>query len=507
MKVIIRTDASVAIGSGHLMRCLTLADELRKRGAEISFICREHPSNLNDLLEAKGYAVLRLDKPAVEYAMRSGDLAHAAWLGVPWEQDAADTLAVLGEDQPDWLIVDHYAIDRRWEEQLRSHVGNIMVIDDLADRPHDCDMLLDQNLYREMEKRYDGLIPQTCQQLFGPRYALLRSEFAAARKGLRQRDGKVRRVLVFFGGVDPTNETEKALRALASITDRDFVVDVVVGGGNPRKAQIQAICKSHGRFVFHCQIDTMAELMAEADLAIGAGGTATWERCAVGLPALVVAVAENQFELSVCGAEAGLFFYLGRADAVDSGHIHDALRTFYFASAALRCISARALAMVDARGVQRVGGMLVPPLITVRVAQEEDCDSLYEWRNADETRRYIFDSASIPLETHRAWFRKTLVNPDRILLIGEIDGSPVGVVRYDCDGEEALISVYLVPGGQGQGVGTELIRCGSRWLREHRAEIKRINAEIKRENVASLRAFEQAGYTEHHLTYQEVIQQ
>lgn len=507
MKVFFRTDASVTIGSGHLMRCLTLADELRKRGAEISFICREHPSSLNDLLEAKGYPVLRLDEPTQAYAVRPGDVAHAAWLGVTWEHDAADTIAALREVKPDWLIVDHYAIDRRWEEEVRPHVGKMMVVDDLADRSHDCDLLLDQNLYQGMEKRYDGLVPETCQQLVGPKYALLRPEFTEARKGLRQRDGHVRRVLVFFGGVDPTNETEKALLALTGITDRKFRVDVVVGGGNPRKEQIKAICEAHGGFAFHCQIDNMAELMAAADLAIGAGGTATWERCAVGLPALVVAVAENQRELAVCGAEAGLFFYLGTADSVDISRMHDVLRTLCSSPAALRCISIQTLSMVDARGVQRVGGMLTPPRITVRLVQEQDCDSLYEWRNAEETRRYIFDSASIPLETHRAWFRKTLVNPDRILLIGEIDGRPVGVVRYDCDGEEALISVYLVPGGQGQGVGTELIRCGSRWLKEHRSTIKRINAEIMRKNIASLRAFEQAGYQEHHVTYQEVLQQ
>lgn len=507
MKIVFRTDASVTIGSGHVMRCLTLADELRKRGADISFISREHPANLNDLLESKGYHVLRLDKPVQKFAARSDDLAHAAWLGVPWEQDAADTAAALGEGQPDWLIVDHYAIDYRWEERLRSRVAKIMVIDDLADRPHNCDLLLDQNLYRGMETRYDGLVPRTCQKLLGPRHALLRPEFAEARKGLLHRDGLVTRVLVFFGGMDPTNETEKALHALMGITDREFVVDVIVGGGNLRKAQIQAICEAHEGFSFHCQIDNMAELMSAADLAIGAGGTATWERCALGLPALVVAVAENQFELATCGAEAGLFFYLGTADSVDSSRMQDVLRTFCSSPAALRCMSAQALAMVDARGAQRVGGMFVPPRITVRPAQEEDCDFLYDWRNAEETRRYIFDSASIPLETHRAWFRKSLLNPARILLIGEIDGRPVGVLRYDCAGEEALISVYLVPGGKGQGVGTELIRCGSRWVREHRPEIKRINAEIMRENVASLRAFEQAGYNEHHVTFQEVLEQ
>ena len=202
----------------------------------------------------------------------SKDLAHAAWLGVPWQQDATETLAALGETQPAWLIVDHYALDLRWESILRPRVGKIMVIDDLADRPHDCELLLDQNLYQDMETRYDPLVPATCAKLLGPKYALLRPEFAQARKNLRQRDGQVMRILVFFGGVDPTNETAKAIHALASIADRQFAVDVVVGSGNPHKQQIENLCAEHEGFHYHCQVDNMAELMAAADLAIGAGG-------------------------------------------------------------------------------------------------------------------------------------------------------------------------------------------------------------------------------------------
>ena len=145
---------------------------------------------------------------------------------------------------------------------LRPYVGKIMVIDDLADRSHDCDLLLDQNLYQKLETRYDNLVSDSCQKLLGPRYALLRPEFVVARKNPRQRNGQVRRVLIFFGRRYQTNETEKALRALAGISDRQFEVDVVVGGGNLRKRQIQNFCDSYEGMYFHCQVDNMAELMA-----------------------------------------------------------------------------------------------------------------------------------------------------------------------------------------------------------------------------------------------------
>jgi UDP-2,4-diacetamido-2,4,6-trideoxy-beta-L-altropyranose hydrolase len=496
MKIVIRTDSSLQMGSGHVMRCLTLADELRQR---------EHHGNMIGMIEGKGYPVVRLPQQEAEYAANPDDVAHAAWLGVSWYQGAFDTIAAIGETKPGWLIVDHYAIDRRWEQMLRPHVGKVMVIDDLADRHHDCDLLLDQNLYEGMETRYDNLVPKSCQKLLGPKYALLRPEFAAARKNLRRRDGVVKRILVFFGGVDSTNETEKALHALQSISGRPFEVDVVVGGGNFNKERIQNFCAAYDNFHYYCQVDNMAELIAAADMAIGAGGATTWERCSLGLPSIVTVLAVNQKILAETGAKHGLFYYLGESATVTADNIADAIKVFSSSPLNLETYSTNGLATVDGKGTQRLAGMLSPPQIFIRRADIDDCDSICEWRNAEETRRYIFDDKLIPLETHRVWFHSTLKNPDRILLIGEIDNEPVGVLRYDFSGNEALISVYLVPGGQGRGVGSELIRSGSRWLKENYPNIQIINAEIFKENVASLRAFESAGYKEHHAIFKEAL--
>lgn len=505
MTIVFRTDSSLAIGSGHVMRCLTLADELRNRGVDVEFVCREHFGHLIGFIEGKGFPVRRMQLSEAEYFAKPEDAPNEIMLGVSLTQDAADTITALKEKQPDWLIIDHYALDRRWEEMLRPHVGKIMVIDDLADRPHDCDLLLDQNLYQGMEARYDNRVPVTCIKLLGPKYALLRPEFAAARKSLRKRDGQVRRILVFFGGVDRTNETEMTLHVLSEVTDRKFAVDVIVGGGNPYKEKIKGFCTARDYFHYHCQVDNMAELMAEADLAIGAGGSTTWERCAVGVPSIIIALADNQKELSATAALSGLLYYLGEARSVSSENLLNALKFAFSFPETQLYYSANCLTTVDAKGTNRIVNLLCPPQIIIRPADLDDCDDIYEWRNAEETRRYIFDAEPIPLETHRLWYRRTLDNPNRILLIGEIDSKPVGVLRYDFSGEEALISVYLVPGGQGQGVGSELIRRGSCWLREKHPEIKIVNAEIFPENVASLRAFESAGYKQHHMIFKEVL--
>ncbi|MDD2855498.1 MAG: UDP-2,4-diacetamido-2,4,6-trideoxy-beta-L-altropyranose hydrolase [Desulfuromonadaceae bacterium] len=326
MNILFRTDSSLQIGSGHVMRCLTLADELRQHGGDIMFVCRQHPGNMIGLIEGKGYQVVRLAQAETEYAVEPEDLAHAAWLGVAWQQDASDTITAVGDTKPEWLIVDHYALDRRWEEMLRPNVGKIMVIDDLADRPHDCDLLLDQNLYEGMETRYDNLVPKSCHKLLGPKNALLRPEFAAARKNLRKRDGQVKRVLVFLGGVDPTNETEKALQALAGINDRQFDVDVVVGGGNLHKEQINKICLENDGFHYHCQVDNMAELMAAADLAIGAGGATTWERCSLGLPSISVVIADNQYETTKAVEAAGATIHLGYSNKLKVEDLEKAIK-------------------------------------------------------------------------------------------------------------------------------------------------------------------------------------
>jgi len=505
MKIAFRVDASLQMGSGHVVRCLTLAEGLRERGAQILFVCRELEGHLVALIRQKGFDVASLAAPN----SKQGDLrwnAHAPWLAVPWIQDAEDTVVALRNfGQVDWLVVDHYALDSNWEKQLRNVAANIMVIDDLADRCHDCDLLLDQNLYEHMAKRYSGLLPEGCEQLLGPRFALLRPEFADSRRLLRERDGSVRKILIFYGGVDASNETGKALEAIRQLKQGDVHVDVIVGQSNPQRVNIEKTCAHMANVTFHCQVSHMAKLMAEADLALGSGGTVTWERCSLGLPAVVTTVAVNQVELTAVCAEEGLLFWIGRAAETTFSDIQKTLELFFRAPHFLKAIGCRGLEYVDGRGVQRVVGRMSPPVVRLRKATMADCDSLHQWRNTEETRRYIFDTAPIPLEEHRNWFMGSLENHNRVLLIGEINEKPVGVLRYDISGSNALISIYLIPGTQGQGIGTQLIRAGSRWLKENIHHVRIIKAEVMSSNVASIKAFINAGYKQHHMNFEEVL--
>lgn len=314
------------IGSGHLMRCLTLAQRYRRDGHKVIFICRNLAGNMAAVIEKDDFELYML--PAVQ--QQDNLSGYANWLSVTQEQDAADTLAVMqGLGQVDRLIVDSYAIDITWERLLRPHAGDIFVIDDLANRCHDCDILLDQNFYLEKEFRYQGLVPKHCQLLLGPKYALLRDEFYHVREAMRTRDGQVHNILVFYGGVDATDETTKAIKSLLSLQETGELaavqVAVVVGVGNNRKDNIAELCHRAG-FSFLCQVSNMAELMAEADLMLGAGGSTTWERCYLQVPAIVTAVADNQFQVCEDCDAAGLIYYLGHWEEVSQEDICQAIR-------------------------------------------------------------------------------------------------------------------------------------------------------------------------------------
>ena len=305
MNYYIRVDASFAIGTGHVMRCLTLAQQLVKRGGCITFVFRELPASLESLISQNGFALLRLD-------------AH-----IPLDLEAHMLTTRLRKMRviPDWLIIDNYQIDAVWEKVVRPYVRNIMVIDDLANRTHDCDVLLDQNYYCDLDERYEKLVPRECIKLLGPHFFLYRQEFLTLKGRYIPHKESFRRVFIFFGGSDPTNETSKTINALSDIASRGIYADVVVGDSNPEKEIIRDLCWQTKGFSFHCQVTNIADIMVRADLAVGAGGTATWERCYIGLPTIAIAVAYNQEKVINDLAARNVLASLGKHEKVSKEQI------------------------------------------------------------------------------------------------------------------------------------------------------------------------------------------
>lgn len=304
-RVLIRTDASLEIGSGHVMRCLSLADALRVNGVHCQFMCREHPGNLIALIRARGFAVQALPTGA---AGGDGSTAHAAWLGASVREDIKACLPILRNWLPDWLLVDHYALEATWEAAIRPYCQRLLVIDDLADRRHVCDLLLDQNLGRRAGD-YFGLVPPSCRLLIGSEFALLRTEFATWREESlrRRRSASLQRLLITLGGGDKDNWTRAVLQSLKhSSLPQNCVIDVVLGTQSP---WLEDVCANARELPWTVMVekgvDDMARRMALADLAIGAAGGSSWERCCLGVPTLLLVIAANQYPAASALQEAG----------------------------------------------------------------------------------------------------------------------------------------------------------------------------------------------------------
>lgn len=324
--ILIRVDASLSIGSGHVMRCRTLARELRRRWALVTFLCRRQRGDLISLLEQE-FPVLALPEllfpsrqPPQAEPLQNREL-YGTWLGCSQEQDAADCLQALrqaGILSASWLVVDHYGLDASWETQLLAGLDGeaaprLLVIDDLADRPHQADLLLDQNfLGAETELRYAGLVPERCRQLLGPHYALLGLEYAQLHPLLPPRK-ELRRALVFFGGVDSANLTGRALEALLAPELAHLAVDVVLGLQSPHRQAVMELVTRRPCTTLHDPLPSLAGLIARGDLALGAAGATTWERASLGLPSLLVVEDDNQLTVAETAEASGSALRLDRS--------------------------------------------------------------------------------------------------------------------------------------------------------------------------------------------------
>jgi UDP-2,4-diacetamido-2,4,6-trideoxy-beta-L-altropyranose hydrolase len=383
MKFVFRVDASSTIGTGHVMRCLALAQGVEYAGAKAIFVCRELHGHLCDEIAARGIAVLRLPENTVGAAPDDcNGPPHAAWLSTSWQNDAAQTRAILEPFAPvDWLVVDHYALDARWEATLRPSAKQLMAIDDLFDRPHDVDLLLNQNILPGGSASYAGLLPSACRLLLGPCYALLQSRYEELRSRIPPRRGKIGRVLVYFGGVDTANLTGRSLKALLAAGCGDLDIDVVLPVASPHTDSVRALADRLPGAHVHEALPSLAELMASADLAIGAGGTTSWERLCLGLPALVVTLSDNQLMIASALQANKLAQWLGHHDEVTVERLADALRPLLQEGVAPHW-SARCRATVDGAGVKRVAALLAlgpRTRLTARLATVDDEVLMGDW--------------------------------------------------------------------------------------------------------------------------------
>jgi UDP-2,4-diacetamido-2,4,6-trideoxy-beta-L-altropyranose hydrolase len=356
-KIFFRVDASTEIGSGHVMRCLTLASLLVKKGIDCEFICREHDGNLIEYISVKGFRVSNLKASTM---VLNGELNYSSWLGDSEENDAYQCIKILKSYRVSWVVVDHYGIGQTWERLVKSYCHKLLSIDDLADKVHYCDALLDQT-YGRTNNDYVRLVPSECDIFTGSGYALLRSEFFLLRsESLSRRfNGHIKNIMINLGGVDKNNLTLLILDILGKMDDLDNIVFfVVLGPTAPNIGSVRLTCLNHRYDVrFLVAVENMAELMASCDLAIGAAGATTWERCCLGLPTILVTLADNQKYIADNLSKKNIVLAISSSDCLRSTlplHIQKCIYDREF----LANMTRSSIDLVDGKGAEKIAHFL-----------------------------------------------------------------------------------------------------------------------------------------------------
>jgi UDP-2,4-diacetamido-2,4,6-trideoxy-beta-L-altropyranose hydrolase len=471
---VFRADASPQIGSGHVRRCLALAATLDAEGWRCTFATRRETLATVSELGSAGVAVHEIDL-----------------------FDDGDRLAAQVPHGADLLIVDHYGLDARFESRCRGWARRIMVIDDLADRRHDADVLLDSTLDRAAEA-YAPHVPQDCRLLLGTAYAPLRPRFAELRfSNASTRNGTVSRLVVSFGATDPHNTTATVIEGIAG-SGLAVRTDVLIGGAASHLDQLRERCCLLGpSFRLHVDHDDPAVVLAEADLAIGAAGTSAWERCCLGLPALLVTIVDNQRDNAAALTRSGAVRSLGDAAALTPATVAAALREMHADPAGLRTMGLAAARLCDGLGARRTVLELDPPLardgrpVRLRPAQRSDGEIMLAWQSQPEARRFSRDPRAPQRDPHFAWLERKLADPHCLFNIVEHGGRPAGILRLDWHADDGSFQVSILIDTQYQRLGLAAAALGlARRLVPHSP----LWAEVLPGNDASTALFRQAGY-------------
>ena len=492
MNVVFRVDASNQIGSGHVMRCLTLAELLRESGSKVSFITRSYVGNLDNLIESKGFKIDSL--PGIHKFSVKKLTGYEKWLGVPQTIDAEETVKKLGNVNPDLLIIDHYSLDIEWESILRFQVKSILVIDDMANRKHDCDWLLDQNYSTDIN-RYDSMVSPDTVKILGPKYSLLRKEFLSYRKKINLKLS-IKRVFIFFGGIDPYNLTLLSLKSLQHPKLKHLELNVVIGANNLHAKEVELFVATLDNAVLHVQVENIAELMADSDIAIGAGGSTTMERFAIGLPSIVITFGKDQ-QLSTKELNNDKYTtWLGSVAQVDEDKLTKAIINLIKNPSQLYDKKIMAQKLVDGNGTKRVLDLIKYGFsdnkLVSRLATIEDAKLYWEWVNDIEVRKNAFNESFIEWNEHQKWFEESLYSSSLILLVIESDSMPIGQVRFNKEGRYFKIDYSLAKQFRGKSLAIPMLNAAIDYLKTIQSFI--LIAEVKNSNIASLKVFEKMGF-------------
>ncbi|PYV95646.1 MAG: UDP-2,4-diacetamido-2,4,6-trideoxy-beta-L-altropyranose hydrolase [Acidobacteria bacterium] len=474
MRLIIRTDASVAIGSGHVMRCLALAQAWHDRGGECIFAMAVSTTAVLQRLRAEGFETYTVTGTA----------------GGPG--DARQIIGLSRERNAGWIAVDGYHFDVEYHKRLRDAGLKLLLIADQANAAH-CvaDIVVNQNSHA-CDGMYAKHEPYT-QLLLGPRYALLRREFRSWEKWKRDVAPIGRKVLVTMGGSDPKNITSLVIRALG-LLKIEFEARVVAGGGNPHIAQLESLVSQTSHIELHIDSSNISDLMAWADVAVSGAGSTCWEICLLGLPAILIDIAENQKPIAEDLDKKSVAIHPGSGQEIVTEQLAARLEQLLLTTDLRAAMSQRGCELVDGRGASRVVSAMRNDSLHLRRVVREDCRVLWEWANDQESRKYSFQSQQITWDQHVRWLDSKIDDPNYILfMVTNTDDVPVGHVRYELNKCRAVVSINMAPLFRSNGLGKEVLRMATQELFVS-SRATEVNAYVKPVNERSLRLFAGEGF-------------
>ncbi|MBI2636138.1 UDP-2,4-diacetamido-2,4,6-trideoxy-beta-L-altropyranose hydrolase [Candidatus Peregrinibacteria bacterium] len=492
MHAIFRADASVSAGTGHVMRCLALAQRMnldirRNSGHDSVFVCAAITPSLKNRLRVENIEVANLS--AAPYG----------------SDDACETARLAKSFGAEWVVVDGYGFGSDYQDFLKQNGLRVIFLDDYGHAgSYSADIILNQNVSAREEwyRKRDA----STRLLLGPDYVLLRREFLEWREKRIARAGAVRHILVTLGGADHANITAKALRAIAR-TGFSGTISVIIGGSNPHRSALEAQADSmDGNVRVVVDALDMPARMAEADMAISAAGTTSWELLFMGVPFLTGSSAGNQTAVSEALEQLGLAKNIGWYNDATENELAGCI-TGLIADTELRsALSRKGLATVDGNGAARVlQAMLVMPAeipapaaicaLTVRDATMNDARMLFDWANDPFIRSSSFSPEPIPWKNHLEWMKRKLADGRCRIYVGIAGNRAIGQIRFDVrDDGDAEIDVHLSPAERGKGYGTRLIMEGVKRFFGKTSSGGTVHALVKTGNAASRNAFVKAGF-------------
>jgi len=502
MRVAVRADASGKMGTGHLRRCLSLLNALDALGAQTFVISRAYDGVGADVMRNENVSVCWLPAPDPDMAREKGpETSHMQWAGVPWLQDADETIDALRAFAPDWVIVDHYALDAQWHDRVRSALScRIFAIDDLGDRALSADTLLDANASSSHASKYEGRLQRQTKLLTGLRFALFSKAYQAAASYAFCEE--IRSIGIFMGGGDPLGLSAQVLQTLRHDVGFEGEIEIVIGSPDLVSEELVEKCTNDHNLKLSVNLPELSSFYARHDLQIGAGGTATYERCLLGVPTIAMVAAENQLavipELESMGAiRSALLPTVAGTHLLPNAPTLDAVvRELIADPGKRRQMSIVSRSLIDAKGAERAALSILKDDMTIRRTTEADAHLLHAWRNHSTTRSMSLNSEEISLAHHVEWLNAALADPDRVLLIAQIGNRPIGTIRFDLIENNAWrVSLFLDPDLHTLGLGKHMLQLGEQELKSRIDSDFVVRAEVVSGNAVSANMFVRGGYS------------